>query len=184
MKAMQPTETPDVTKDSTKPQPECPMKMEPQKEHQWLQRLVGEWTAEGEATMGPGQPPTKWKSTETVRSLGGLWIVAEGQGEMPDGGAATTMMTLGYDPQKKRYVGTFVGSMMTSLWVYEGELDTAGTVLTLNTEGPNMAAEGKMAKYKDITEFRSDDHRLFMSEMLGDDGQWHRFMTADYWRKK
>ena len=33
------------------------MKAEPQKEHQWLQKLVGEWTSEGEADMGPGQPP-------------------------------------------------------------------------------------------------------------------------------
>ncbi len=52
--------------------------------------------------MGPGKPPEKAKGTESVRSLGGLWILAEGRGEMPGGGAMTTMMTLGYDPQKKR----------------------------------------------------------------------------------
>lgn len=55
--------------------------------------------------------------TESVRSLGGLWILAEGQSEMPGGGAATTMMTLGYDAQKQRYVGTWIGSMRTCLWV-------------------------------------------------------------------
>ena len=59
------------------------MKTEPQKEHQWLQKLVGEWTYEGEATMEPGEPPAKMTGTESVRSLGGLWILAEGQGEMP-----------------------------------------------------------------------------------------------------
>ena len=37
-------------------QQELPMKAKPQKEHQWLQRLVGEWTYEGEMTMGPGSP--------------------------------------------------------------------------------------------------------------------------------
>jgi hypothetical protein len=37
-----------------------------------LQKLVGEWTAEGEATTEPGKPPEKFKSTESVRSLGGL----------------------------------------------------------------------------------------------------------------
>ena len=42
---------------------------------------------------------------------------------MPDGGPATMIMTLGYDPAKKRFVGTFIGSMMTNLWVYEGELE-------------------------------------------------------------
>ena len=33
------------------------------------------------------------------------------------------IMTLGYDPQKKRFVGTLIGSMMTHLWVYDGALD-------------------------------------------------------------
>jgi hypothetical protein len=158
------------------------MKTEPQKEHQWLQKLVGEWTCEGEAAMEPGKPPEKWKATESVRSLGGLWVLAEGRSEMHEGGTATTLMTLGYDPQKQRYVGTFVGSMMTHLWVYNGALDAAGTVLTLDTEGPDMT--GKMSKFKDIIEFKNDDHRLLRSQMLSDDGTWHEFMTANYRRNK
>jgi hypothetical protein len=48
------------------------MKTEPQQEHQWLQQLVGEWTYEAEATMEPGQPPSKFEGSESVRSLGGL----------------------------------------------------------------------------------------------------------------
>ena len=160
------------------------MKIEPQKEHQWLQKLVGEWTFESDCSMGPGKPSEKFKGTESVRSLGGLWILAEGQGEMPGGGAMTTMMTLGYDPQKKRYVGTFVASMMTHLWVYDGALDAAERVLTLDTEGPDMAADGKMAKYKDVIEWKSDDHRVMTSHMLGDDGKWRGFMTANYRRVK
>src|SRR5688572_26529388 len=160
------------------------MKIEPQKEHQWLQKLVGEWTVEAECITEPGQPPSRFKGSESVRSLGGMWVVAEGQSEMPDGGIGTTIMTLGYDPQKKRYVGTFIGSMMTNLWVYDGSLDAAERVLTLDTEGPYFGAEGKMAKYKDAIEFKSDDHRTLTSRMLGDDGKWTQFMTAHYLRKK
>jgi hypothetical protein len=55
--------------------------------------------------MEPGQPASKFEGSESVRPLGGLWILAEGQGEMPGCGAATTVLTLGYDPQKQRYVG-------------------------------------------------------------------------------
>jgi hypothetical protein len=160
------------------------MKTEPQKEHQWLQKFVGEWMYETEATMEPGKPPEKFGGTESVRSLGGLWILAEGQGEMPCSGVATTMMTLGYDPQNQRYVGTWIGSMMTHLWVYDGELDAAERVLTLNAEGPDMSTEGKMAKYRDVIEFKSDDHRVLTSHVLGDDGKWHEFMTANYRRQK
>lgn len=160
------------------------MKTEPQKEHEWLQKLVGEWTFDVEATMEPGCAPGHFQGTESVRSLGGLWIVAEGQGEMPGGGAATTMMTLGYDPQRRRYQGTWIGSMMTHLWLYDGALDAAEKVLTLETEGPSMTAEGKMAKFRDVIEFKSDDHRVLTSRMLGDDGTWRAFMTANYRRTK
>jgi len=158
--------------------------IEPQKEHRWLHKLVGEWTYEGEAMMGPDQPPHKSKGTERVRSLGDLWFVAEGEMEMPGGGHGITMMTLGYDPQKKRFVGTWLGSMMTNLWVYDGALDAAERVLTLDTEGPNMTVEGKTSKYKDVIEFKSDDHRVLTSHILGDDGKWQQFMTSDYRRKK
>jgi hypothetical protein len=160
------------------------MKTEPQKEHQWLQKLVGEWTYEADVAMKPGEPPTKCTGTESVRSLGPLWILAEGEGEIPCWGPATTMMTLGYDPQKKRYVGTWVGSMMSHLWVYDGALDAAGLALALDTEGPSMAGDGKMAKYQDVIEFKSDDHRLLISQVLGDDGKWHQFMSTTYRRKQ
>ena len=161
-----------------------PMPVQPQKEHQWLQKLVGEWTYETEAMMGPDQPPVKSTGTETVRSLGGLWILAEGQGEMPCVGHATTVMTLSYDLQKQRYVGTWIGSMMTYLWRYDGELNASETVLTLHNEGPAMSGEDKMAQYKDVIEFKSDNHRVMTSHMLGDDGQWQHFMTTHYQRKQ
>ena len=160
------------------------MNMEPQKEHQWLQKLVGEWIYEAEAIMEPGKPPEKFSGSESVRSIGGLWVVCEGQGEMCGGGTATTLMTLGYDPQKKQYVGTWIGSMMTNLWIYDGSLDSTEKILTLNAEGPVFGAEGKLGKFKDVIEIKSDDHRLLTSHMLGDDGAWHQFMTANYRRKK
>ncbi|NMG77306.1 DUF1579 domain-containing protein [Aromatoleum diolicum] len=159
------------------------MKTEAQKEHQWLQQLVGEWSYEGEASMGPDKPLEQFKGTESVRTIGGLWTVGEGLGAMPDGSPATMIMTLGYDPQKQRYVGTWIGSMMTHLWLYDGELDAAGTVLTLNSEGPAMAAEGKMAKYRDVIEIKSADHRVLSSHIQGEDGTWRQFMTAHYRRK-
>ena len=150
------------------------MQAEPQKEHEWLQKLVGDWAFEVEAPSGPGEAPEKFSGTETVRSLGGLWFLAEGQGEMPGGGAANTIMTLGYDPQKQRFVGTFIASMMTHMWKYEG---------TLDTEGPGMSGDGKMMKYKDIITFVDDDHRIITSRIQGEDGNWTEYKTAHYRRK-
>jgi hypothetical protein len=164
-------------------QPDCGQ-VQPRKEHAWLQRIVGEWTYEGECLMGPDQPPMKSTGSESVRSLGGLWVVGEGRGEMPDGGPATTIITLGYDPQKARFVGTFVGSMMTNLWVYDGELDAAERVLTLEADGPTFTDPNATAKYRDVVELVSDDHRILRSLVLGENGEWHQFMTAHYRRTR
>jgi hypothetical protein len=156
---------------------------ESQKEHKWLDKFIGEWISETEYSMEPNQLPSKIKGTEVVRSLGGLWIIAEGVGEMPDASAGKTMMTLGFDPQSDRFVGTFIGTMMTHLWIYNGSLDATEKVLTLDTEGPNFT-QSTMTKYKDIIEFVNDDHRTMISQILGDDGNWLQFMTAHYRRQR
>jgi hypothetical protein len=162
---------------------ESNMKTEPQREHNWLQKFVGEWTYETEAMMGPDQPPERSAGTESVRSIGDLWILAEGQGEMPGCGPTTMLITLGYDPAQQQYVGNWVGTMMTHLWVYNGELDADQKVLTLHTEGPAMTGAG-LGKYKDVIEFKNDDHRVLTSHMLDNDGQWQQFMTTHYRRQQ
>jgi hypothetical protein len=161
------------------------MKAESTKEHEWLKQFVGDWTYEGEARMGPDKPPENFKGTESVRSLGELWILGEGRGEMPGGGMATTLLTLGYDPKKNRYVGTWIGSMMTHLWVYEeGSLDAEKTTLTLGAAGPSMAGDDTFAKYRDVIAIKSDDHRVLTSYVLAHDGSWQEIMTAHYRRRK
>ena len=156
----------------------------PQKEHQWLHKLVGDWTCESECSMGPDHPPMKNTGQETVRSLGGLWTVGEGENQMPDGDIFQSIMTLGYDPLLQRFVGTYVAGCMTHLWPYNGSLDANEKVLTLDSAGPSFVGDGTMAKYQDIIEFLSDDHRTLSSRYLGPDGQWVPFMKAHYHRVK
>ncbi|MEK1862459.1 MAG: DUF1579 family protein, partial [Rhizobium leguminosarum] len=97
------------------------------KEHSFLERLIGDWTVTA-PDMSGGET---W--TETVRSLHGIWFVAEGTGRMPDGKEATSILTLGYNATKGKYVGSWIGSMMDYMWVYEGEVDASGNVLDLYT---------------------------------------------------
>ena len=129
-----------------------------------------------------GQPPMKSTATESVRAIGDLWTVAESQGEMPGGALGTFVMTIGYDPRTSRFVGTWLGSMLTHLWVYDGWLDAAERVLTLEAEGPSMAGDGTLQPYRDVITLESDDHRVLTSHFLGEDGEWHHFMTAHYRR--
>ena len=73
--------------------------------------------------------------------------------------------------------------MMTHLWIYNGSLDAEEKRLVLDTEGPNFS-ESSITKYKDSIEFVSNDHRIMTSQILGDDGNWLQFMTANYHRQK
>lgn len=158
--------------------------VEAQKEHLWLHQLVGEWTTEMEASMGPDKPPEIHRGTETAAKFGNVWVQCHGShGNMPDGTPGATIMTLGYDPAKQKFVGSFIGTMMTNIWIYEGSLDDEGRILTLDAEGPSFADPSKLAKYQDKIEIVTPDHRILSSQYLGDDGTWHLFMTAHYRRK-
>jgi hypothetical protein len=155
-----------------------------QEEHRWLKQLVGTWSYQAEASA-PGEESAKAEGTETVRQLGDLWVLAEGEGRMPDGTPAKSLMTLGYDPTRRRYVGTWIGSMMTHLWVYHGALDASGRVLTLSADGPSMSgSSSSMARYQDIITVESADHRILTARVLGEEGVWTSFMTAHYRRKR
>lgn len=157
----------------------------PQPQHRWLTTLVGSWAFKGTGDAGPDQPPHEFSGKEFVRSMGGLWIVCEGTCPMPDGSEGDTLMTLGYDPVKGKFVGSWAGSMMAFMFRYEGQLDDAGKVLTLDSMGPSFApdaAPGTMAHYQDIIEQVSDTHRVLRSRMVHDDGSHTEFMEAHYHR--
>lgn len=162
---------------------ELPQLPAPEKEHQWLQKFVGEWTTQSKAEMGPNLPPMECAGTISSRMIGELWVLNEMKGDL----AGTTMVgiqTIGYDPGKKKYVGTWVDSMVNHMWHYEGTVDKTGKILTLEAEGPNLMADGKLTKYHDIYEFKSADEIAISSKMLGDDGQWITFMTGTAKRRQ
>lgn len=158
------------------------MKTDPTPQHEWLKGFAGEWVFEGECNTGPGQPLMKASGKESARMIGDLWVVGEGSGEMPGGGTMTSLMTIGFDPVKGKFVGSWVGSPTASMFLYEGELEADGKTLPLHCEGPSMADPTKTAHYKDVVVLNEDGTRELRSHMKGDDGQWVHFMTARYRR--
>lgn len=152
-------------------------------QHEWLRQLVGEWSLTGEAIMEPGADPTTWESKESIRSIGDLWIVVEGTADN-DGDPFVSLMTLGYDPNKGAFVGTWIDTMQTTLWSYVGHLDESGRILTLEAEGPSVGDPGKTARYRDRIELLGPDAKRMTSSMLGEDGRWTTFMTVEARRAK
>ena len=152
-------------------------------QHGWLQELVGNWRIETLVPGEPGEQPTTLGGREVVRAVGDLWVVADGTGDMPGGGTGTMVMTLGFDPERGRFVGTWIGSMMNILWHYDGELDASGTVLTLNSEGPFFDEVGGRTKYRDIITKVDDQHRILTGNFLNREGRWEQMMEAHYYRE-
>lgn len=151
----------------------------PSEHHRFLDRLVGDWlyvTSTGQEAYDPEDPLKRW--TEKVRSIGGLWIVAEAEGGMGEGERGTMIITLGYDPRVGHYVGSWIGSMMDKFWVYKGWLEDDGQTLVLEAEGPSMEDPERTELYRDVIHFIDDDNRRFSGSVRKPDGSFHTFMTS------
>lgn len=156
----------------------------PREEHRFLEKLVGDWvvtSSTGHENYDPDDPAKVW--TETVRSLGGLWFVAEGRGAMPDGSPGQMVMTLGHDARLGHYVGSWIGSMMDKLWVYKGWIEPDGKTLTLEAEGPSFDDPQRTDVYHDVITFIDDDRRTFSGSVRLPDGTFKTFMTSEMRRR-
>ena len=159
--------------------PSMPPLPVPGPEHALLKNDVGVWDATVEM-MGP-QPMTS-KGTETNTLMGnGLWLITDFKGDMmntPFHGHGTS----GWDPGKKKYVGTWVDTMSTGLMIFEGTYDPATKSMTSWMEGPDMT--GKVTKMKTVTEWPSADKRVFTMYGPGPDGKEAPGMRITYMRRK
>lgn len=157
----------------------------PQQEHRFLEKLLGDWVVTSATGMEgcdvPADTTQRW--TETVRTLEGLWYVVEGRGWTPGGTPGSTLLTIGYDPALGQYVGSWVGSMMTTLWVYRGWVEPDGMTLTLEAEGPDFEDPQKTAIFHDVITFLDDDHRRFSGSIRQADGSFKTFMTNELERR-
>jgi hypothetical protein len=156
----------------------------PTPEHERLRDEVGTWDATIKSWMqGPEAEPTVSQGVETVKLMpGGLWILSEFDGKFGDvafHGAGQT----GYDPLKKKYVGTWVDSMSSSLMVTEGEYDPATKTLTMHAQGKEPS--GKPYDAKMVSTHKDKNTRQFTMYMKSDDtkGEYVRMMEITYVRR-
>lgn len=155
----------------------------PQKEVQALTQWAGEWTSEAEIYMEPGKPPVKSKGWEKSRMIGPHWLVSEGESDLM-GMKYNALTTIGYDPQKKKYIGTTVDSFSSHMHKYEGGFDATGKILTFEGETPNPTNPAQMAKMREVYELKTPDHKIFKTSMQAPDGQWTPLVTISFRRKK
>jgi uncharacterized protein DUF1579 len=95
----------------------------------------------------------------------------------------TGILTIGYDVEKKSYVGTWIDSHTGYLWKYTGKVDDDGKALTLETRGPCPRKPGTLSNFKEVLERKDKDHKVFTSSMQEDDGTWTKMVVVKYQRK-
>ena len=152
----------------------------PQPQHHWLDQLIGNWKIEHHCEMPDGSR-SKTDGKMHCRSLGGMWLISESEGVSPEGEAWSSIMTVGFDTVLQRFVGTFVGSMMSNVWHYQGDLDESQRRLPLECEGPKFDGAGT-CQYRDTIEIVDANRWLFTSEFQNDDGQWYKFLNGIHTR--
>ena len=150
---------------------------QPGPEHEMLKKDVGTWEASIEMFMPGGGPPAVSKGTETLSMMGGFWQLSEFKADMMgqpfEGRGATS-----FDPGKKKYVGTWIDTMMPGYYTTEGTYDAASRTMSATMEGPDPS--GQVTRSRATTEWKDADTRVF--SMYGPDGKLG--MRITYKRRK
>ena len=110
----------------------------PTKEHLSLKEGAGTWDYVMKMREAPDKPEMESKGVETCVALGDFWIVFDIKTDNMMGMAWAGHGTPGYDPAKKKFIGTFIESMSSDRMLGEGTMDADGKVLTVNWEGGHM----------------------------------------------
>lgn len=153
--------------------------------HEILKRDVGLWDAEVTIwPQGPQAEPVSSTGVETNRLMGdGLWLISNFKGEA-GGQKFEGHGQFGYDPIRRKYVGTWVDSMSPFLNTMEGTYDPSSQTLTMISEGRDPQT-GKTVKSKSEARYVDEDHRTFSMSMANPakPDEFVKVMQIDYTRR-
>ena len=150
---------------------------QPTKQHEILKKDVGTWTGTMKMFLaGPDGDPIVMpiKETNTMMSPG-LWLVSKFES-----GPFQGRGQFGYDPLKKKYVGTWIDNMTPHLSVMVGEFDADKGVMTMFSEVVDPTT-GTTKKTKSVSRFDGDDKRNFVMYSKTD-GNWVKSFEINYQR--
>jgi hypothetical protein len=164
---------------------EPPAPAKPLPEHKILASDEGTWDATIRMYAGgPDAEPSVSKGSEVNEVLpGGLWVLSKFEGEF-GGMKFYGRGQFGFDPVKKKYVGTWLDSMSTVLSVLEGDYDAKTKTMTYVGDGYDPEHKAKFSQ-KMVTTMKDDGTRVFTLYMKFE-GQpaEAKFMEITYTKRK
>ena len=150
-----------------------PPMAEPVAQHALLKRMAGTW----DALVQAGEASEKGTYSCEL-GMNGLWLTSDFDGQLM-GAPYQGHEVLGWDPDKKKYVGCWVDSMTSALTLTEGTWDEAKQSLTMESLAPDPMTGQKMVN---VTQFQGDDQHVFRMHSGSLDSP--PMMTITYTRRK
>jgi len=117
----------------------------------------------------------------TVMAFRGLWLISDYKIETP-GRTVEGHGILGYDVEKKKYVGVWIDSWSTRLDLNEGECDGEGKVHTWRSEAQDHT--GKMTRWKIVHQSEDLDTRVLTIHRIDAGEKETPVMVCTYRRRK
>jgi len=151
--------------------------------HKKLNAMAGMFNADVKMWMQPGAPPSGGTGVaENSWALDGRFLQQSFTGNfmgMPFSGVGYT----GYDNIKKKYIGTWMDTMTTSMMISTGTANADGKSYTF-TSSMDDPMTGKPSPVKETVTVVDDDHHTLEMWSPGPDGKMFKMMEIAYTRKK
>ncbi len=141
----------------------------PGEQHKMLESRTGKWRVKSRHYMDPAQPPME-SSGECDRKmiLGGRYMQEEFSGDMM-GEPFNGIGVFGYNNHTKKYFSTWMDSMSTGLYFFEGTGSPDGKTMSL--EGHfNDPVKGDVT-WRLTSTIKDADHETFEMKTITKDGK-------------
>ena len=152
----------------------------PGKPHQLLAKMEGHWKTRTKHWMSPDQPAMTTEGTcDQKMILEGRFLHQEFRGDMM-GAPFTGIGVNGYDNHTKKYVSTWMDSMGTGIYYFEGTADAEQRTITQECDYDDPV-KGPLT-WRSITRFVNDDTHEFEMYSIDESGKEEKMMEITYTR--
>lgn len=151
---------------------DTPQMPQPTREHHLLKEHVGTWRVECKYFMDPTEPPFEVVATETIEMVGDFWSQSRFRADMGDF-VLEGSSTVGFDPDKGKWVSTWIDNANPALFHFEGDLDEEAGALEMIGRGPSPVNE-EDTTYRSVERVVDENTRtldMFVTLPTGDELQ-------------
>lgn len=154
----------------------------PGEEHKILEKMAGSWSTVTKSWSAPDKAPIESLGVcvqELI--LGGRFLKQECSGDMM-GTEFTGIGFTGYDNVEKKYVSTWMDSLGTAIYVFEGKADPGGRCFTQTCSHVDPV-RGPM-KWRSVCAVKDENTMTFVMYGAPVGGKEEKMMEMTYTRRK